>query len=52
MALFFVAKAASEPTIRFQMLHVWNIYLHLIHLGYFWGLYVGKYSSTMVRIWG
>ena len=31
-----------------QMLHVWNIYLHL---GDFWGFYVGKYSSTMVRIW-
>ena len=22
-----------------------------LHLGHFWGFYVGKYSSTMVRIW-
>ena len=30
------------------MLHVWNIYLHLPQK---WPSYVGKYSSTMVRIW-
>ena len=31
-----------------QMLHVWNIYLHLPQK---WPSFVGRYSSTMVHIW-
>jgi len=39
------------------MLHGAGIFTNIHHdfptkLGHFWGRYVGKSSSTMVRIWG